>query len=164
MQHPSRSSEADSVRVWLIVLGLILFVAASSIYFRLPGARTFGIFPIDPPTPYFHYSPIGESRGRILVVHGLDASKELMNVLCFGLAESGLDVYSIDLPGHGDSTSGFNGLKGKHVVETVLDRLGPNTAVLGHSFGASLLMDLAAERDFGSMVLLSPPPALVGGI
>jgi alpha-beta hydrolase superfamily lysophospholipase len=152
------------VRAWLIILGLILFVAASAAYYRLPAARTFGIFLTDPPTPYYHYSPVGQSRGRILVVHGLDANKELMNVLCFGLAESGLDVYSIDLPGHGDSDSGFDGLKARRAVEGVLDRLGPNTAVVGHSFGASLLLDLAADRDFGSMVLLSPPTALVGDV
>jgi hypothetical protein len=94
-------------------------------------------------------------------VHGLDSNKNLMNMMSFALADAGFEVYSIDLPGHGDSEAPFNGLRSRRVLEAVFDRLGPDTIAIGHSFGAALLLDAANDRDFGTLVLFSPPPTTV---
>jgi len=40
-------------------------------------------------------------RGRVLAIHGLNANKNLLNLLSYALADSGLEVFTIDLPGHG---------------------------------------------------------------
>ena len=152
------------MRLWLSLSLLIVVLLAVVAYSQLPGVRLPGTFAIDPPTPYFHYFPIGSEHGRILVVHGLDASKEMMNLLCYALAEAGFDVYSIDMPGHGDSTAGFNAVRARDAVSEALDILGPHTIVLGHSLGGALLLDLASERGFEKMVLLSPAPVPVDRI
>ncbi len=137
---------------------MLILVVTGMAYSRLPGNRESGIFDTDPPTPYFHYSPTGALRGRVLVVHGLDSAKNVMNIISFGLADAGFEVFSMDLPGHGESRAGFNAIQARRTVESVLDTLGPGTAVLGHSLGGGLLLDMAIEHPVGRMVLFSPAP------
>src|SRR5262249_3392754 len=123
-----------------------------------------GVLPIDPPTPYSHYVGNNSLHRRVLVIHGLDVSKETMQFMSTALAESGFDVYSIDLPGHGDSTAGFQTELAEQAVRNAKAFLGTDTAVLGHSMGAGLLLDLAATEQFTTMVLLSPPPVPVSQV
>jgi len=137
---------------------LIILVVAAVSYARLPGQREFAIFDTTPPTPYFRYTPIGTSRGRLLVVHGLDSSKNVMNILCYDLADAGFEVFAIDLPGHGESTAGFTAFDARDVVDQVLSRLGSDTAVVGHSLGGALFLDIASDRRIPQMVLFSPAP------
>jgi pimeloyl-ACP methyl ester carboxylesterase len=146
------------VRSWLAIGLLVALLIATATYARLPGSRERGTFDTDPPTPYFHYKPAVESRGQVLVVHGLDASKNVMNVLSYSLAEAGFEVFAIDLPGHGDSRAGFDALLARKAVDSVLEKLGPQTAVVGHSLGGAMLLDVANERPIQRMVLFSPAP------
>ena len=136
---------------------LVLSLAAFN-YSNLSHNREPGLFDGDPPTPYFRYLPPGTPRGRVLVVHGLDGSKEALSPLCFGLSETGFEVFAIDLPGHGASSVPFDLFRSKDAVAHALDRLGPDTAVIGHSLGGALLLELANQRPMGSMVLFSPAP------
>jgi len=151
------------VRLWLTAFLLSLLILAGW-SLKPSGIREPGIFEINPRTPYFHYQPSGPEAGRILVVHGLDANKEMMNVLCLGLSDAGFNVYSMDMPGHGDSTAGFNAMLARQSINAALDLLGPNTIVIGHSLGGALLLDLASERSYGTVVLLSPAPTPVDKI
>ena len=64
-----------------------------------------GVLPTNPPTPYIHYISQNQPHRRALVVHGLDSSKEFMQIFSSALADAGVEVYAIDLPGHGDSTA-----------------------------------------------------------
>src|SRR5207302_654118 len=116
-----------------------------------------GLFSFEPATPYFRYSN-GNTRGRVLIVHGLDANKNMMNMLSYALADAGLEVFSIDLPGHGSSRAQFNGILAGEAVAHALDTLGPDTNVVGHSLGAALLLDLASSHPIENMVLFSPAP------
>jgi len=151
------------VRLWLtaFLLSLLILAGWSS---EPSGFRQFGVFDGDPPTPYFHYTPQGQRRGGVLVVHGLNANKEMMNLLCLGLSEAGFETFSIDLPGHGDSKVGFNAVVARQAVSAILDKLAPDTIVIGHSLGGALLLDLASVRSYGTMVLLSPAPTPVDKI
>jgi len=149
------------VRFWLAIALFLILTVTGTAYSRLPGNRESGVFDTDPPTPYFHYRPIGTLRGRVLVIHGLDAAKNVMNILSFGLADAGFEVFSIDLPGHGESRGRFNAVQASSVVGSVLDKLGPQTIVLGHSFGAAVLLELANERPMERMVLFSPAPIVL---
>ena len=129
----------------------------------LEPVRKNGFLSTKPPTPYIHYLSAVEPHRRVLVVHGLDSNKEFMQIFCAALADAGFEVYAIDLPGHGDSTSGFNGLLARGVVEQAVSYLSPDVAV-GHSMGASLLIDLAHDVNFPALVLISPAPTQVNGL
>jgi pimeloyl-ACP methyl ester carboxylesterase len=146
------------VRFWLAIALLLVFVISGVVYYNLPGSRERGTFDTDPPTPYLYYRPTGTLRGRVLVAHGLDSSGDVMNLLSYGLADAGFEVFAIDFPGHGESRARFNAIQARNVVGEVLDKLGPETAVLGHSFGGGVFLDLADERPIGRMVLFSPAP------
>src|SRR5687767_1439236 len=117
---------------------------------RLEPNRQTGIFPTEPPTPYIHYSPdASQANNRVvLVVHGLDASKQTMQPISAGLADAGFEVYNIDLPGHGDSPVGFDATVAREAIRHVLVHVGPGSIVVGHSLGAGLLLDLAEDQQF----------------
>ena len=126
-----------------------------------------GVLPIDPPTPYIHYlNPAAGAAApqRVLVVHGLDVSKEVMRLMSAALADGGFDVYAIDLPGHGDSVAHFRTEVAQQAIRNAKAYLGEKTIVVGHSLGAGLLLDLAATDQFSTVVLLSPPPISISEI
>jgi pimeloyl-ACP methyl ester carboxylesterase len=145
----------------IVSAGLFVFAFAQAA--ALEPARQKGILPTNPPTPYIHYISTTQPHRRVLVVHGLNSNKEFMQIFCSALADGGFEVYAIDLPGHGDSTSGFNGLVARAAVEAAVSYLNPDVAV-GHSMGASLLIDLAHDVKFPALVLISPAPTLINGL
>jgi pimeloyl-ACP methyl ester carboxylesterase len=145
-------------RLWLKLAVAAVFLIAWTQSSALQPRRESGVFQIDPPTPYFHYLPDNTPRGRVLVIHGLDVSKEVMHFISAALVDGGFEVYSIDLPGHGDSEVGFQTALAQHAISKVMAEIGEDTIVLGHSLGAGLLLDLAEDRHFSTMVLLAPPP------
>jgi pimeloyl-ACP methyl ester carboxylesterase len=151
------------VRTWIAAASIVLFVLAWVAASRLEPQQQTGILRVTPRTPYIHYSPDTVSR-VVLVVHGLDSSKQTMRIISSALADSGYEVYNIDLPGHGDSLVGFDAAAAREAIRNVLSELGPDTVVLGHSLGAGLLLDLAQDQHFQTMVLLSPPPVPVSEI
>src|SRR5262249_7622838 len=104
------------------------------------------------------------SGARVLAVHGLDVSKEVLSIICAALADSGLEVYAIDLPGHGDSKAKFKTDLAEQAIRNAKEYLGEKTIVLGHSLGAGLVLDLAATECFSTIVLLSPPPLSISEI
>ena len=146
------------MRIVVVALLLAILVVSVAAYRRLPGHREYAVFDIDPPTPYSHYTPAGTPRARILIVHGLDASKNVMNLLSYALADAGFEVFAVDLPGHGTSPSRFTGLAARDVVDQVLTRLGPDTYAIGHSLGGAVLLDVANDRHIPQIVLFSPAP------
>src|SRR4029077_4419468 len=79
-------------------------------------------------------------------------------------ADGGFEVYAIDLPGHGDATTGFQSELSEQTIRNAKAHLGDAPIVLGHSLGAGLLLDLAATERFSTMLLLSPPPLSISEI
>ena len=147
-----------------LFLAAAIFVLAWTLFSALEPERESGLLPIDPPTPYIHYFCGGSPIGRVLVVHGMDASKEVTRLISAALADGGFEVYDIDLPGHGDSPAKFRIDLAQHAIHNAKAFLGEGTFVLGHSLGASLLLDLAATDPFSTMVLLAPPPISIAQI
>ena len=135
-----------------------MFLFAWAEVFALEPQRESGILQISPPTPYLRYVPANGPRGRVLVVHGLDVSKEVMQFISAALADGGFEVYAIDLPGHGDSPAPFDTALAEQAIRNALAQIGDDSIVLGHSLGAGLLLDLSGDHYFSAMVLLSPPP------
>ncbi len=151
------------LRFLIGLLSAALLVLAWMRITALEPVREDGFLPIEPPTPYIRYIPDIEPRTRVLVVHGLNANKEFMQILCAALADSGFEVYNIDLPGHGDSPAGFNGVLARRTLEQAVSRLNPDAAI-GHSLGAGLLLDLAHDVHFRALVLISPAPTPIDNV
>jgi len=151
-------------RLRLQVLAAAIFGLACVQSAALQPKHESGVLPIDPPTPFIHYFGNDTTKGRVLVVHGLDVSKETVGFLSQAIADGGFDVYSIDLPGHGDSKVGFQTDLAQRAISNAKRHLGEKTFVVGHSMGAGLLLDLAETEQFSTMVLLSPPPLSVAEI
>jgi hypothetical protein len=149
----------------LLAIGFLLaFVAAAVAYSKIPGSREAGVFDVSLPTPYFHYTAGGTPRSRLLVIHGLGGNKDMLNPLCYGLADAGIEVFSIDLPGHGSSTEAFNAVQATEVVRQIFHRLGKDTDVLGHSLGGALALEVAQDEAIRNLILFSPAPIPMEGI
>ena len=151
-------------RLRIQVLAAAVFVLAWIQSTALGPKHESGVLPIDPPTPYVHYFGKAPTRGHVLAVHGLDVSKETIGLFSSALADGGFDVYAIDLPGHGDSKTGFQTDLAQQAISNAKRYLGEKIVVVGHSMGAGLLLDLAETEQFSTMVLLSPPPISIAEI
>ncbi len=117
--------------------------------------------------------PAGPPNLKVLLIHGLSASKSAMLQMGSELARLGVDCFLIDLPGHGDSPTTFSRTAAGAAVEAVVAELlrndspGPGTddptsrvprlVLIGHSFGAGVAID-AGQRDrrIAGVVALSP--------
>ena len=151
-------------RLRLQLLAAAIFALAWTQSAALEPQHESGILNVSPPTPYIHYYGGNPPAGRVLVVHGLDVSKEIMGLFSSALADAGFEVYAIDLPGHGDSRTTFQTEAAAEAIRSVNTLLGEKTIVVGHSLGAGLLLDLAATEHFSTMILLSPPPLSIDQI
>ncbi len=154
---------------WILtVLGLGLFIAA------LPGLRD------DPSvvryefvaedayrTPVLALQPRGWKGGpSAILVHGYSGSKEMMQPIARALVQSGIAVYCPYLPGSGDSRERFRreempaALSGlyRYLLARNYIRSG-DIALIGHSMGGGLVMQLAAETGgIRATVSISNPP------
>jgi pimeloyl-ACP methyl ester carboxylesterase len=157
------SLAGSRLRLFIGIVSAALFLLGFEGMAALEPAQEKGMLPTEPLTPYIHYISGIEPHRRALVVPGLDSNKELMQIFCAALADDGFEVYSIDLPGHGDSPVGFNAVLARSTLEQAVSSLNPDIAV-GHSMGAALLIDLAHDVKFRSLVLISPVPTQVNGL
>ena len=137
----------------LVVFGIsyLAFRTASPLY-------SSGTFPTDPPTPYLHFEPQGSSLGTVLMIHGLNANKDLMRTSSMALADGGFEVYAADMPGHGSSQGAFSFSESVNVVQQIIRIVGSETIMVGHSMGGGVLAELATSNEFETMVLFSPAP------
>ena len=102
---------------------------------------------------------------KVLLIHGLCASKSAMMQMAAEIARWGNDCYRIDLPGHGDSIDDFSLQASDRVVDRAVQALlsestkpdSPPLVVIGHSFGARAALG-AAQRDprIAAVIALSP--------
>jgi pimeloyl-ACP methyl ester carboxylesterase len=155
-----KSAPRFRLRLWIGIAAAALFVSGFAGTAALQPPRETGTLPTHPPTPYIHYLSNAKPAQRALVVHGFSGNKEFMQLFSSALNDAGFEVYAIDLPGHGDSAAGFNGVLADRVVDEVVSMLNPDIAA-GHSMGASLLIDLAHRVQFPKLVLMSPGPTEV---
>ncbi len=131
------------MRIW-IALAAAMFLFAWAEVFALEPQRESGILQISPPTPYLRYVPANGLRGRVLVVHGLDVSKEVMQFISAALADGGFEVYAIDLPGHGDSPAPFDTALAEQAIRNALAQIGDDSI--------SGAFDVGRIREFTPMV------------
>ncbi|MCI0625198.1 MAG: alpha/beta hydrolase [Acidobacteria bacterium] len=105
---------------------------------------------------------------KVLLIHGLSASKSAMRQMAAELARWGADCFLIDLPGHGASPARFSLRASATATDRAVRQLlfrgseGGATSpqpvvVLGHSFGARAALGAAKnEPRIAAVIALSP--------
>lgn len=123
-------------------------------------------------TPLLRIRPAGRAAQRlpvkVLLIHGLSASKSAMKQTASELARWGSDCYLIDLPGHGDSPDRFSLQATVSATDQAVRELlsglddansdSPPLVVIGHSFGARVALG-AAQRHPGIAAVIALSPA-----
>ncbi|KXF76963.1 hypothetical protein ATN84_13280 [Paramesorhizobium deserti] len=100
------------------------------------GLFTSHLFEPDKPTP---------SARTSLVVHGWGSRTADMLAIIDALLKAGERVVSIDLPGHGASPGrALNMVQAIAAVDAAWRQYGPFHAMIGHSFGGAVIVNVAA--------------------
>jgi len=98
----------------------------------------------------------GQSRFSAIVVHGYGGNKEEMLGLSFAVSEAGMNVYTIDLRGHGENSCPYDGEVFEDFIQIVklLSAKGKVIAI-GHSLGGRLALLSDADIRIGISPALS---------
>jgi alpha-beta hydrolase superfamily lysophospholipase len=93
-----------------------------------------------------HFPAIGPADGkRVLITHGWASRIAYTQGLVTALRQAGMEVYGLDLPGHGDAPGRkLNALMAIDAIAKTYRRYGPFDAMIGHSFGVYMTV-LAAH-------------------
>jgi pimeloyl-ACP methyl ester carboxylesterase len=151
------------------VLGLSLIVAGLALDFSTHIPRTDGVMDDGCNTPVSVYEPNPEPPvGSAIVIHGLAGNRRIMKWLDEWLAAQRLRVYSIDLPGHGDSTERFSYARAEECSERAITALAARgdiqlerTVIVGHSLGSEIAVRLADRIPTAGTIALSPAPMVL---
>ena len=102
-------------------------------------------------------------RPRYLVVHGWGSRSEYMSELAAFLVDTGAEVVSLDLPGHGRSPGHFLNLRfAVSAIAAAAERFGAFDATIGHSFGGASVALAAAGFLPGIEPVLPERLVLIG--
>lgn len=104
------------------------------------------------------YDELGPGDGRpVVLMHGWGCNHSTVASIANALSE-GMHVFSVDLPGHGDSDEpptpwGVDDFT--QLIEKFIDRLHlGHPALIGHSFGGRIAILLSSRRDIPKIVLV----------
>ncbi len=125
----------------------------------------------DPPAPAAR-PPV------VLLAHGYTSDRLMMGTLARALANAGYGVVTLDFRGHGENRNPFPGFSSPAVLADDLSHVlafvrqspyvdGAHVVVMGHSMGASAVIDFASREQqldglvaiSGGWQLLGPEPA-----
>jgi pimeloyl-ACP methyl ester carboxylesterase len=95
---------------------------------------------------------------RVLLVHGWNAAAADWEPLARRLAQQGLSVYAVDMPGHGAARGGRSSLpRFVRALERIEREHGPFEVWVGHSMGANAaLTTVARGAQAQRLVLIGP--------
>jgi len=106
-----------------------------------------------------------EPPGTVILLHGLAANARLMMYLASEFAGHGLQVYSLDLPGHGENTDAFSFATAGQCATAVVAALSRSgkidpkkTILVGHSMGAAIAIGMADRVPVAGTIAISPAP------
>jgi pimeloyl-ACP methyl ester carboxylesterase len=109
-----------------------------------------------------------ESRGSVVVLHGLCANRKIMFPFSYQLARAGMRVYAIDSPGHGENTDAYSFARVEQCVAAAVEYLTASgkikpdlTAVVGHSMGGAAAVRLADRDPVAATIAISPGPMVM---
>ena len=169
-----RKMKISNFKLWEGALAIagIIFLIVGSMWIRsgeLPEQQTV----IDAGgcrTPATILNPriTDEPPGTVIVLHGLSANRRIMKYLSSEFAGHGLQVYSFDLPGHGDSTDSFSFARATECATAAVESLSRNgqidpqkTIAVGHSMGAAVAIAMADHIPLAGTIAISPAPMVL---
>lgn len=99
-------------------------------------------------------------RPTVVLFHGLFGDSDVWAATALNLSRAGLNVLAFDLPGHGASEVSATTMAAvvESIKEALLAEAWPSLMLVGHSFGAVVATQLAADADLPvvGLALLSP--------
>jgi pimeloyl-ACP methyl ester carboxylesterase len=111
-----------------------------------------------------HFSqPFIPSAKKILIAHGWMSRSAYMVGLINALHRQGFDVYALDFPAHGEAKGmQLTWSDAVTILRRTINHFGPFYAVIGHSFGGSMLLNtLNLAHQFADWNLSSIPERVV---
>lgn len=117
-------------------------------------------------TPITVY-PRGNGANVVSAVflHGLAADRRVMYYLANSLAEGGVHVFVLDLPGHGDNTDAFSFARAEDCARIAVESLKRrrvidlnSTVLIGHSMGGAIAVRIADRDPVLATIAISPAP------
>ena len=90
-----------------------------------------------------HFTPHHNSQAKkVLITHGWMSRAAYMARLIFALQKQGFDVYALDFPAHGEAKGvQLPWTDAVLLLKQIMNYFGPFYAVIGHSFGGSMLLN-----------------------
>lgn len=86
--------------------------------------------------------PHNPNAKKVLITHGWMSRAAYMVKLIRSLHKQGYEVYALDFPAHGDARGlQLTWTESVTILRDILNNLGPFYAVMGHSFGGSMLLN-----------------------
>jgi len=96
----------------------------------------FSRYPFDERPLGLHTYRWGNADKKILLMHGWGGSPFDFKQMITALVDAGYEVITFDAPAHGASQGRrTNLIQWMHIVEQLLQRIGPVHAIIGHSLG-----------------------------
>ncbi len=128
----------------------------------------------------YHYAAVGDPAYALLIVHGIGGHGGTYDIFCEPLAARGVEVYSMDLPGHGKARNENGNWRFSEWLEDIdiaakeiRERLpGKEIFILGSSQGSNpAFHSLATSEAISGAIIMGmatlheepPPPDSVAG-
>src|SRR6202171_5524283 len=106
-----------------------------------------------------------DTRGFVVLLHGLAANKKIMSYLARGFASENLRVFVPDLPGHGRTPGPFSFERAESCAGALVQELTARRAIdpqrtmlAGHSMGGAIAIRVAARVGVAGVIAISPAP------
>jgi pimeloyl-ACP methyl ester carboxylesterase len=117
------------------------------------------------PYTYFEPTPSDPAFGTAIILHGLSANRKLMDPVAKRIVWTHFRAYSLDMPGHGDSSEPFSFARAEQCAAEFVTELAhrgvldpARTILIGHSTGAGIAIRLADHFDAAATIAISPAP------
>ncbi len=113
---------------------------------------------------YRRFFPEGETKGRIIMLHGFVCSTYSWNNMAAQMQSKGYECLLIDLPGFGYTTredENTNFVPRETLVKELAETIAPMSEwiVAGHSMGGGVSMNIATQNpDIKALLLFCPAP------
>jgi len=151
----------------VVVLGLALTAGCQTIGVSRAIAKAEAKRPRDPETGIrIGAEPFAYDVGKpaCLILHGFQASPQVMRELAQRMADAGISSRCILLPGHGTTVADFAKSRGSDWVTTSEQAYGEmckqygadQVFILGFSMGGTVALNMAERREVPGLVLLAP--------
>lgn len=111
-----------------------------------------------------HFASINHSQAKkVLIAHGWMSRAAYMVRLVHALNQQGFDVYALDFPAHGEAKGvQLPWTDAVLLLKQILNNFGPFYAVIGHSFGGSMILNtLNLASQFSEWRIDSEPERVV---